>query len=73
MYKKIGVATLYRGDCLRVMPTLPAGSVSLVLTDPPYGTTGVAAVATGRRFIGIERDPRYFGIACKRIGGASGH
>ncbi|MFA7167419.1 MAG: site-specific DNA-methyltransferase [Sphaerochaetaceae bacterium] len=37
------------------------------------GTTGVAAVATGRRFIGIERDPRYFRIACERIGGASGH
>lgn len=31
------------------------------------GTTGVAAVATGRRFIGIERDPDYFAIASKRI------
>lgn len=36
----------------------------------PYmgsGTTGIAAVQSGRRFIGIERDPRYFDIACKRI------
>lgn len=31
------------------------------------GTTGVAALATGRRFIGIERDPDYFQIASKRI------
>ena len=31
------------------------------------GTTGVAAVQMGRRFIGIERDPRYFEIACRRI------
>lgn len=31
------------------------------------GTTGVAAVKFGRRFIGIERDPRYFDIACRRI------
>jgi DNA modification methylase len=31
------------------------------------GTTGVAAVQMGRKFIGIERDPRYFDIACKRI------
>jgi DNA modification methylase len=31
------------------------------------GTTGVAAVQMGRKFIGIERDPKYFEIACKRI------
>lgn len=31
------------------------------------GTTGVAAVKLGRSFIGIEREPRYFDIACKRI------
>jgi site-specific DNA-methyltransferase (adenine-specific) len=31
------------------------------------GTTGVASVNTGRRFIGIERDPSYFEIARKRI------
>jgi site-specific DNA-methyltransferase (adenine-specific) len=31
------------------------------------GTTGVACVRTGRRFVGIEREPKYFDIACKRI------
>jgi DNA modification methylase len=31
------------------------------------GTTGIAAVEMGRDFIGIERDERAFGIACKRI------
>ena len=31
------------------------------------GTTGVAAVKLGRRFIGIEREPKYFDIACRRI------
>lgn len=34
------------------------------------GTTGVAAVNTNRRFIGIERDPDYFAICQKRIGEA---
>ncbi|EGC4610896.1 site-specific DNA-methyltransferase [Escherichia coli] len=29
---------LYSGDCLDVMPSLPPGSVDLVLCDPPYGT-----------------------------------
>ena len=31
------------------------------------GTTGVACAKLGRRFIGIEIDPGYFDIACKRI------
>ncbi len=31
------------------------------------GTTGVACVKLGRKFIGIEREERYFEIACKRI------
>ncbi|MET4696605.1 DNA-methyltransferase [Endozoicomonas lisbonensis] len=35
------------------------------------GTTGVAAVQTGRHFIGIERDGDYFGIARERISQAS--
>jgi len=33
----IGGATLYRGDCLEVMPKLLPGSVDLILCDPPYG------------------------------------
>ena len=31
------------------------------------GTTGVACVQTGRNFIGIEIDPKYYAIAEKRI------
>jgi DNA modification methylase len=31
------------------------------------GTTGVACVREGRKFIGIELDPDYFDIACERI------
>lgn len=31
------------------------------------GTTGVACHALGRKFIGIEIEPRYFDIACRRI------
>jgi site-specific DNA-methyltransferase (adenine-specific) len=36
------------------------------------GTTGVAAIANGRDFIGMERDPDYFAIAKKRINQARG-
>lgn len=31
------------------------------------GTTGVACVNTGRRFIGMEQDPHYFLVATERI------
>lgn len=45
-----------------------AGNPQTIL-DPfmGSGTTGVAAVQMGRRFIGIERESRYFEIACRRI------
>lgn len=45
-----------------------AGNPNTIL-DPfmGSGTTGVAAVQMGRKFIGIEREPKYFEIACKRI------
>lgn len=39
----------------------------------PYmgsGTTGVACAQLGRRFIGIEIEPRWFDIACRRIAAA---
>lgn len=40
-----------------------------IILDPfmGSGTTGVAATALARRFIGIEQDARFFDIACKRI------
>ena len=31
------------------------------------GTTGVSCVNTNRKFIGIERDDKYFDISVKRI------
>jgi site-specific DNA-methyltransferase (adenine-specific) len=35
----IGNATLYRGDCLEILPTL--GKVEAVITDPPYSSGGM--------------------------------
>ena len=34
------------------------------------GTTGVACANLGRKFIGIEIEPKYFDIACRRISDA---
>jgi DNA modification methylase len=43
-----------------------------IVCDPfmGSGTTGVACVKLGRKFLGIEIEPAYFDIACKRISGA---
>ena len=40
-----------------------------IICDPfmGSGTTGVAAIRLGRRFVGIEQDVVFFDIACKRI------
>lgn len=40
-----------------------------IILDPfmGSGTTGVACLRMGRQFIGIEREPAYFDIACRRI------
>jgi len=36
------------------------------------GSTGVAAINTGRLFIGMELEQKYFDIATKRIADAEG-
>ncbi|MGF6434362.1 DNA-methyltransferase [Bradyrhizobium elkanii] len=52
-----------------LMKTLVGLAPGQTILDPfmGSGTTGVAAVKLGRRFIGIEIDPAYFDIACQRI------
>lgn len=49
--------------CLSFMPD------AKTVLDPfmGSGTTGVACIQTERQFIGIEREPKYFQIACDRI------
>lgn len=52
--------------CLGLLPE------ARTIMDPfmGSGTTGVAAVQLGRQFIGIEREPIYFDIACRRVSDA---
>ena len=49
--------------CLGFLPD------ATTILDPFMGSgaTGVAALKLGRKFIGIEIEPKYFSIACKRI------
>jgi site-specific DNA-methyltransferase (adenine-specific) len=49
--------------CLEQLPN------AVTILDPYMGagSTGVAAIEAGRKFIGIELEPTYFDIACRRI------
>lgn len=47
----IGNATLYLGDCLEILPTLP--KVDAVITDPPYG------VNLGKHDAANEKRPQF--------------
>lgn len=43
---------------------------SLDIVFDPFmgiGTTAIACINSGRKFIGVERDSKYFDLACKRI------
>jgi DNA modification methylase len=44
-------------------------NVGEIVLDPfmGSGTTGVACAFLGRAFIGVEREPKYFDISCRRI------
>ena len=46
---------------------LPTGAGSILDPFMGSGTTGVAALQLGKRFVGIERERLYFDIACRRI------
>ena len=50
--------------CIQHLPDIEG-----TILDPfmGSGTTGVACANLGRKFIGIELEPKYFDIACKRI------
>ena len=49
---------------------LPDGFNTILDPFMGSGTTGVSAVQMGRKFIGIEREQKYFDIACQRIDAA---
>lgn len=50
--------------CINKLPT-----DAVIILDPfmGSGTTGIACAKLGHKFIGIEIEEKYFGIACKRI------
>lgn len=56
------LAMAWTMDAMKV----PSGAV---VFDPYMGsgTTGIACIRTGRRFVGIEKDPTHYATAVERI------
>lgn len=56
---------------LMMRPIVMSTRVGGVVLDPfmGSGTTGVAALKTGRNFVGIEKNPKYYEIARRRLEG----
>ena len=52
--EKIGLATLYLGDCREILPTL--GKVDAVVTDPPYSSGGFQESGKSSGSIGTRSD-----------------
>ncbi len=70
------VALMTDGACHPTQKPVALMRWSIMQLDSPQtildpfmgsGSTGVAAVGLGRQFTGIEREPKYFDIACRRI------
>jgi site-specific DNA-methyltransferase (adenine-specific) len=75
-FNKIGPADRNRTGHETQKPVLLMEALVRDFTDPgetildPFagsGTTGVAAIRLGRKFIGCERDPKYHAVAVKRL------
>jgi len=52
--EQIGDATLYLGDCMEILPTLP--KVEAVITDPPYGINEAAGKNKSRTNLAVAKD-----------------
>ena len=55
--------------CEYLIQTYSHAGMTVLDNTMGSGTTGIAARINGRRFIGIEKDPTFYAVACSRIAG----
>jgi len=61
--------TLYLGDCLEILPTLEAGSVDAVVTDPPYGINESSVKnSTRSKMVSVKNSTRSKMVSVKNYG-----
>lgn len=63
--------TLIHGDCLTILPTLAAGSVDIVLTDPPFssGTRKEGSKGLRRSMVRSMEDDDWYSTDCLTTNG----
>lgn len=75
---RLGMETTETGHPAPFPIALPERAINAtgakVVLDPfmGSGTTGVACAKAGAAFVGIEIEPKFFGIACRRVAAAYG-
>jgi len=55
IYYQSGTVTLYEGDCLTVLPTLPECSVDVVFADPPYNLSNGGITCHAGRMVSVDK------------------
>jgi len=57
-----GRATLYCGDCLDVLPSIPSESVDAIITDPPYVLGAYSSAKKKGAWTDLENAARFFAL-----------
>ena len=54
LYKN-DLATLYEGDCLDILPTLPERSIDMIFADPPYNLSNGGITCQAGRMVSVNK------------------
>ena len=54
-YYQSDVVTLYEGDCLAIIPTLPERSVDMIFADPPYNLSNGGITCHAGRMVSVDK------------------
>jgi site-specific DNA-methyltransferase (adenine-specific) len=54
-YYKNGYTTLYEGNCLDILPTIPDCSVDMIFADPPYNLSNGGITCQAGRMVSVNK------------------
>ena len=55
VFYKSDTVTLYEGDCLEVVPTLPERSIDVIFADPPYNLSNGGITCHAGRMVSVDK------------------